>query len=242
MSTLDSWTLDEHSYAGRARTTYRKGTGPGVVVISEIPGITPAVIAFADEVVDRGFTVVMPQLFGTPGATNGVARVAGTLGQICISRELSLLATGQTQPVADWLRSLARDLHAELGGPGVGALGMCFTGGFALAMMVEDSVVAPVLAQPSTPVAMTPRRSADLNLSPDDLAVVKARAASGCDVLGLRYRSDPLVGRRFRTLSRELGDAFIRVEFPGTKHATLTEHRQQEAVDRVLEFFDKRLR
>lgn len=242
MTGLESWTLGEHSYAGRARPTYRKGTGPGVVVISEIPGITPAVIAFADDVVAHGFTVVMPHLFGTPGAKNGVARVAGTLGQICISRELSLLATGQTQPVADWLRSLARDLHAELGGPGVGALGMCFTGGFALAMMVDDSVVAPVLAQPSTPVAMTAKRSADLNLSPGDLAVVKARAAAGCDVLGLRYRSDPMVGRRFRTLSRELGEAFIRVEFPGTRHATLTEHRQQEAVDRVLSFFEDKLR
>jgi dienelactone hydrolase len=239
---LGSWTHGEHSYDGHTRPTYRKGTGPGVVVISEIPGITPAVIAFADEVVDRGFTVVMPQLFGTPGAKNSVVRVAGTLGKICVSRELSLLATGRTQPVADWLRSLARDLHAELGGPGVGALGMCFTGGFALAMMVDDSVVAPVLAQPSAPVAMTPKRSADLNLSPADLAVVKARAAVGCEVLGLRYRSDPMVGHRFTTLARELGDAFIRVEFPGTRHATLTEHRQQEAVDRVLEFFDKKLR
>jgi dienelactone hydrolase len=239
---LETWTLGEHAYAGRTRPTYRKGAGRGVIVISEIPGITPAVIAFAEEIVGRGYTVVMPQLFGTPGAANGAVRVLGTLGQICVSRELSLLATGQTQPVADWLRSLARDLHDELGGPGVGALGMCFTGGFALAMMVDDSVAAPVLAQPSAPIAITPKRSADLNLSPGDLEKVKARAAAGCEVLGLRYRSDPMVGKRFTTLTRELGDAFLRVEFPGRKHATLTEHRQQEAVDRVLAFFDEKLR
>jgi dienelactone hydrolase len=242
MDPLAGWQLSSHVHDGASHPTYRKGTGPGVIVISEIPGITPAVIAFADEVVDAGFTVVMPSLFGTPGAANTNARIAGTLGQICVSRELSLLALRKTQPVADWLRGLARDLHAELGGPGVGALGMCFTGGFALAMMVDDAVAAPVLAQPSAPIAVSPRRSRDLNLSPADLAAVKARAAAGCQVLGLRYRADPMVGKRFTTLSRELGDAFLRVEFDGRQHATLTEDRQQEAVDRVLAFFGEKLR
>jgi dienelactone hydrolase len=242
MGSLDSWALREHAHDGTSHPTYRKGSGPGVIVISEIPGMTPAVIAFAEEVVAAGFTVVMPHLFGTPGAANGTAPVVRTLAQICISRELSLLATGETQPIADWLRSLARELHTDVGGPGVGAVGMCFTGGFALAMMVDDSVAAPVLAQPSAPVAFTPRRSADVNLSPGDLARVKERAAEGCQVLGLRYRSDPMVGRRFSTLTRELGDAFIRVEFPGRKHATLTEHRQQVAVDRVLQFLENKLR
>jgi dienelactone hydrolase len=242
MGSLDGWTVGEHTHDGVSHATYRRGEGPGVVVISEIPGITPAVIAFADEVVHAGFTVVMPHLFGTPGGANGNGPVLRTLGTICVSRELSLLALGATQPVADWLRSLARSLHAELGGPGVGALGMCFTGGFALAMMVDTAVVAPVLAQPSAPVAVTPKRSADLNLSPADLEVVKERAAAGCEVLGLRYRSDPMVGRRFDTLTRELGDAFVKVEFPGRRHATLTEHRQQEAVDRVLAFLTEKLR
>jgi dienelactone hydrolase len=242
MGLLDSWAVGEHVHAGVSHATYRKGSGPGVVVISEIPGITPRVIAFADEVVAAGFTVVMPHLFGTPGGANGNLPVLRTLGAICVSRELSLLALGKTQPVADWLRSLARDLHAELGGPGVGALGMCFTGGFALAMMVDDAVAAPVLAQPSAPISVTPKRAADLNLSPADLEAVKARAAGGCQVLGLRYRSDPMVGTRFTTLSRELGDAFLRVEFDGRQHATLTEHRQQEAVDRVLAFFAEKLR
>ena len=96
-----------------------------------------------------------------------------------------------TAPVATWLRSLARELHDELGGPGVGALGMCFTGGFALAMMVDDSVVAPVVAQPSVPFALGRERAADLNLSPADLERVRGRAAAGCQVLGLRYRQDP---------------------------------------------------
>lgn len=241
MGDLAGWSRGSHTFGGITHPTYRRGTGPGVVVIHEIPGITPEVVRFADEVVSAGFTVVMPELFGTTGEPMSVPAVGKALGRICVSREMSMLALGSTQPVADWLRSLARDLHGELGGPGVGALGMCFTGGFALAMMVDTSVAAPVLAQPSTPFAVTPKRSADLNLSPADLDAVKARAAAGCEVLGLRYRSDPAVGKRFDTLSRELGDAFLRVEFDGKGHSTLTEHRQQEGVDRVLAFFREKL-
>ncbi len=242
MTLLESWTLGEHSFAGVSHPTYRKGTGPGVVIIHEIPGITPEVIGFGQEVVAAGFTVVMPHLFGTPEAPKNAVTIARTLGRVCVSREFTKLATGVTSPVAGWLRSLARELHDELDGPGVGALGMCFTGGYALAMMVDTSVAAPVLAQPSSPFAVGPKRSRDLNLTPSDLAAVKERAAAGCQVLGLRYKKDLAVGKRFETLTRELGDAFIKVEFEGREHSTLTLHRQQEGVDRVLAFFDEKLR
>jgi dienelactone hydrolase len=185
--------------------------------------------------------VVMPHLFGTPEAPAGVASFSRALPQVCISKEFTKLAVGETAPIADWLRSLARELHAELGGPGVGALGMCFTGGFALAMMVDEAVAAPVLAQPSVPFAIGARRAADLNLSPTDLQAVKDRAARGCAVLGLRFRDDKAVGTRFDTLRQEIGDQLLAVEFDGKGHSTLTEHRQQEGVDRVLEFFRSRL-
>ena len=210
-------------------------------MIHEIPGMTPAVIAFGEEVVAAGHTVVMPHLFGTPEAPMSAVAVAGAMRQVCVSDEFTKLATGVTTPVAGWLRSLARELHDELGGPGVGAIGMCFTGGFALAMMVDTSVAAPVVAQPSAPFAVSPKRSRDLNLSPADLAVVKERAAAGCQVLGLRFTRDPAVGKRFETLTTELGDAFIKVEFGGAGHSTVTEQRQQEGVDRVLAFFDEKL-
>ena len=242
MALLDSWSAGQHTAGDVTHPTYRKGTGPGVVVIHEIPGITPEVIAFADEVVAAGFTVVMPHLFGTPEKPMSLGTVGRVLPRVCVSREFTTMATGETSPVAVWLRSLARTLHEELGGPGVGALGMCFTGGFALAMMVDTAVAAPVVAQPSLPFAIGRRRSADLSLSPADLEAVRARAAAGCEVLGLRYRGDPAVGRRFDTLSRELGGAFVRVELEGKGHSTLTEHRDQAAVDRVLAFFQDKLR
>jgi dienelactone hydrolase len=240
-SLLNSWTLGAHSSGGHEHPTYRKGSGPGVVVIHEIPGITPDVIAFAEEVVAAGFTVVMPSLFGTPCEPLAPVPTAKAFREVCVSREFTKLATGVTSPVAGWLRSLARELHDELGGTGVGAIGMCFTGGFALAMMVDTSVAAPVLAQPSAPFAVTPGRSRDVNLSRSDLRRVKERAAAGCQVLGLRFRTDPMVGKRFETLTRELGEAFIRVEFDGLGHSTLTTHRQQQGVDRVLAFLREKL-
>jgi len=242
MTLLDSWTRGEHGAGSTSHPTYRKGSGPGVIVIHEIPGLTPEVIGFAEEVVEAGFTVVLPHLFGTPEAPVGPRSMLSTIPKVCISREFTTLAAGKTSPIAGWLRSLARSLHEELGGPGVGALGMCFTGGFALAMMVDPSVAAPVLAQPSLPFPVGRKRAADLGISHDDLAVVKQRAAAGCAVLGLRYEKDMATGTRFDTLTREIGDAFIRVEFPGRKHSTLTEHRQQAGVDRVLSFFAEKLR
>lgn len=246
MSLLETWTLGEHTgetLRGTTATypTYRKGTGPGVIVIHEIPGLTPEVIGFGEEVVAAGFTVVMPHLFGKPEAGLNPLSVGNALRQVCVSREFTKLATRETSPVTGWLRSLARELHAELGGPGVGALGMCFTGGFALAMMVDDAVAAPVVCQPSVPFVPGKKRSADLNLSPADLTVVKERAAAGCQVLGLQYDGDPMTGTRFDTLTREIGDAFLRVEFPGRQHSTVTTHRQQEGVDRVLTFFKEKL-
>ncbi|MCW2785599.1 MAG: hypothetical protein JWP74_2116 [Marmoricola sp.] len=238
---LATWTHGEHTFEGVAHPTYRKGSGPGVIIVHEIPGITPKVIAFAEEVVAAGFTVVLPHLFGTPERPMSVPYVVETLTRLCVNAEFTKLATGVTAPVATWLRSLARDLHEELGGPGVGALGMCFTGGFALAMMVDQAVVAPVLAQPSAPFAVGKVRAADLNLSPADLGVVRERAAAGCQVLGLQYPSDVATGTRFDTLTREIGDAFVRIEFGGKGHGTLTEERQQEGVDRVLAFFAEKL-
>ena len=241
MTLLDTWSKGEHSSGGVTHPTYRKGSGPGVIVIHEIPGMTPDFIGFCEELVDAGYTVVMPHLFGTPEAPLGARSMLESFPRVCISKEFTKLATGVTTPVAGWLRSLARELHDELGGPGVGALGMCLPGGFALAMMVDTSVVAPVLAQPSSPFPIGRRRAADINLSPGDLATVKQRAAAGCQVLGLRYTKDLAVGTRFETLTRELGEAFIRVEFEGRQHSTLTLHRQQEGVDRVLAFFQEKL-
>lgn len=241
MTRLPGWTESTFTDDTKTYPTFRRGAGPGVIVIHEIPGITPKVQAFAEEVVGAGFTVVMPSLTGTPGEAMGLVNVATSMGKVCVSSEFNTWATNRTSPVTTWLRALAKDLHDELGGPGVGALGMCFSGGFALAMMVDGHVAAPVLSQPSMPLPLTKALGADLNLSPEDLAAVKDRVAAGCPVLGLRYASDKAVGTRFATLRRELGDGFLAVELPGRGHSVVTEHRDDDSVQRVLAFFAERL-
>jgi dienelactone hydrolase len=241
---LAGWTLAEFSAADMTFPTYRRGAGPAVIVIHEIPGITPLVAKFANEVVDRGFTVVMPSLVGTPGKGPSQLYLAQSMIKICIAKEFTTMAMNKTSPVIAWLRALARNVHAQVGGPGVGAVGMCFSGGFALGMMVDDLMVAPVLAQPSMPFSVGKARGADLNLSPDDEVAVIERAQHGCEVLGLRFSDDKLVGDRFSTLREKLGDAFIAIELPSKNkqdHSTITEQRDEESAQRVLDFFAEKL-
>ncbi len=151
---LDGWARREFTAEGRTRVVFARGTGPGVIVIHEIPGITPKVAAFANDVVQAGFTVVMPSLVGTPGRAVTGPYGAASMIKVCVAREFTIWALQQTSPIIGWLRALAVDLHASAGGPGVGAVGMCFSGGFALGMMVDDVMVAPVLSQPSLPFAI----------------------------------------------------------------------------------------
>jgi dienelactone hydrolase len=242
---LAGWTKGTFTAAGFTRDTYRRGSGPAVIVVHEIPGITPKVTEFANDVVAAGFTVVMPSLVGTPGKDVSGPYLAQSMAKVCISKEFTNWALEQTSPIIGWLRALARSLHLELGGPGVGAVGMCFSGGFALAMMVDDVMVAPVLSQPSMPFAMGgAARKADLNLSPDDREVIAQRAADGCQVLGLRFTGDKLVGERFASLRELLGDAFIAVELPSSArndHSVLTEQRDDASVARVLAFLTDKL-
>ncbi len=238
------WSRSKFSNDGVTHETFRKGNGPVVIIVHEIPGITPSVEKFANEVVDAGFTVVMPLLVGTTDKAPSDKYLASSMLKICIAKEFTTLALNKTSPVVSWLRALAKKLHDELGGKGVGAIGMCFSGGFALGMMVDDIVVAPVISQPSLPFAVGVKRSADLGLSPQDATRVAQRAADGCQVLGLRYNGDRLVGTRFAELHKLLGDAFIAVEFESTKksdHSVLTEQRQELGVQRVIEFLKLKL-
>lgn len=243
---LERWSRGSFTAAGITHDTYRRGTGPAVIIVHEIPGITPNVAAFANEVVAAGLTVVMPLLVGKPGKDIRVVYTLGSVAKVCISREFTTWALDRTSPIIAWLRALARSLHVDCGGPGVGAVGMCFSGGFALGMMVDEVMVAPVLSQPSLPFAVGKwQRRANLNVSPDDALAIAQRASEGCQVLGLRFADDKLVGTRFDTLRSLLGDAFIAVELPsGSKrdHSVLTEHRDEPSVRRVVDFLVGKLR
>jgi dienelactone hydrolase len=256
---LEGFTKETFEADGKRRDIYRAGTGPAVLVISEMPGITPGVIGFAKRVVAAGCTAVMPHLFGDPGRPATVGYTLASLGPACVSKEFSAFALKKTSPITDWLRKLGAAEHERCGGPGIGVVGMCFTGGFALAMMVDDFVLAPVLSQPSLPILPTKRSKADVGISDADMSKVKERTAEGTCLLGLRFTHDPMSGAaRFATLKRELGDAFIAVELdsspdnphghPKMAHSVLTEHLQDRegtptraALDQTLSFFREKL-
>lgn len=258
---LDGFEHFTFTHDGKTRDAYRTGSGPAVIVIAEIPGITPQVAEFGRKVAALGCTAVLPRLFGDPGRPLSAGYVMQSLGPACVSREFACFALRKTSPITVWLRALAREMHAECGGPGVGAVGMCFTGGFALAMMVDDVVLAPVLSQPSLPFPVSKRHRRDLGISDDDLARVKERCATEDDlcVLGLRFTNDRnSPPERFQRLREELGDKFVAVELdsspgnphghPRAAHSVLTNHLDdrpgtptRDALDQVLDLFRSKL-
>lgn len=257
---LTGFTRTEFRHDGLTRAVFRAGSGPAVIVMPEMPGLHPPVVEFARRVVDVGCTAYLPSLFGTPGRTNSTGYLLGTLVRACLAREFTVFATRRTSPIVSWLRALAARAHEECGGPGVGAVGMCFTGGFALAMMVDDRMLAPVLSQPSLPAPFGRRGKAAVGVSPPDLARIAERVRDGACAIGLRYTRDPAVpAERFETLRRELGAGFLAVELdssPGNPygispkaHAVLTgdlgdrpDHPARQALEQVLEFLRNRLR
>jgi len=239
------------------RPVWRRGSGPAVIVIHEMPGLHPLVIRFADRVAAAGMTVFLPSLFGEPGrpATRGYA-LRSMFGAICVRREFFVWAGDRSSPIVEWLRALARQAHAECGGKGVGAVGMCFTGGFALAMMTEPAVVAPVLSQPSMPAAGGSKaRAAATDASPAEIACAKRRfETEDLSMIGLRFKSDELVpDARFEMYRKTFGDRFEAIELEDADaqpsfippHSVLTLHLKESgptkaAEQRVIQFFKQR--
>jgi dienelactone hydrolase len=260
MDSLDDFTTFPFSDGQWQRIVYRKGTGPAVVVMHEMPGITPACVHFACRVVDAGFTVFMPSLFGRPGAPPTGASFGREFAQLCVNREFSLLAANHASPATDWLRALARRAFDEIGGRGVGAVGMCITGNFALTMALDPHLLAPVLSQPALPWSPFGGGDDDVHAAPATLAALRRRHEQdpGFRVIGLRFEGDRLCkAARFQTLERELGDAFegiaLEDRFAGTRarhpHSVLTKELIDEdgqpthkALNAVLAFFAERLR
>ncbi|MSP42484.1 MAG: dienelactone hydrolase [Alphaproteobacteria bacterium] len=259
MTALTGFTERSFIHDGKNRPVFWRGTGPGVVIMHEIPGITPQVIRFAEFVSEAGFTAVMPQMFGEPGRAISAGYIAKEFARACISHEFSVLAAHKSSPISDWLRALCRSVHTELGGRGVGAIGMCLTGNFALSLMMEPCMMAPVLSQPSLPLPLGKARAAGLHISPDELSNLKRRTAQGDKVLGLRFSKDPACPQaRFETLQRELGNGFEAIEIDSKygnpagnwiPHSVVTtdlvdedRHPTRLALDRVIGFFNERLK
>ena len=241
---------------GKTKRVFVAGTGPAVIVMSEMPGIYPLVARFARRVRDAGFTVWMPHLFGEPGRPLSRWYVATSIVKTCISREFRAFAANASSPVIDWLRALAAHAHPISGGLGVGAIGMCFTGNFALALMVEPAVRAPVLSQPSLPLG----QRGGMHIAPDELAQVTARMErEDLTVLAYRFAGDAFCrAERFAAYEAALGDRFVGRVLPDSSanpdammknpHSVVTAHLidregepTRQALDEILGFFRARL-
>ena len=224
------------SDGGITHSVYSAGKGVPVVVLHELPGMVEECLDLG-LILSQHFRVHLPLLFGQPGRSS----ILGAVAQICISREISLFAANRAGPILDWLRALCRKLRTDAAVDGIGVIGMCLTGGFALALVADESVLAPVVAQPSLPVFV---HKAALGLSEADARAVKARtAALGANcVLGLRYASDRISPRpKIDTIKSLIGPAFDYHEFPGDQHSTLTVHRHPDALARTIAFLQARL-
>src|SRR4051812_6683633 len=125
-SDLEGWTEGAFEADGIRHPVFEKGSGPGVVLIPELPGMTPEVLGLAQHLVDAGLTVVVPSPFGTPGRPATLGYTGGTVLRMCVSAEFRAFAIGASRPFSVWLRALARDLAARTPGRGVGVIGMCF--------------------------------------------------------------------------------------------------------------------
>jgi dienelactone hydrolase len=245
------------------KKVYTAGRGPAVIVMAEMPGISPHVARFSRWVRDAGFTVYMPSLFGRDGAVPTVEEGLVVMQRACVSAEFRAMTANETSPVTIWLRALARLAHEECGGPGVGAIGMCFTGNFALTMMLEPAMLAAVLSQPSLPLTDT----AALEIAPDDLAAVRARLdGDELTVLAYRFEGDRFcTAERFCAYAKALGHHFVARVLPDSAanrettpfferivvspHSVVTAHLIDEAGqptlaarDEILDFFAQRLR
>lgn len=260
-NSLDRYRTFDFQHEPWTRTVFWRGRGPAVIVIHEIPGLNPLVVRFANRVADAGMTVYLPNLFGVPGRPASIPyALESIINVMCVRREFNLWSGGRSSPIVDWLRALARRAHEECGGPGVGAIGLCLTGGFAIAMMTEPAVIAPALAEPSLPLPLTPGNRAAIDASEQEIACARQRLlAEDLTMIGLRFRGDPLVPKkRFETLKRAFGDRFEAIELDPADadpkalrpaHAVLTLHlndsdpdgptRKAEAY--VIDFFRKRL-
>lgn len=259
---LDDFEHRRITLDGIGKTVHVTGRGPAVIVMTEMPGISPHVARFARWVRDAGFTVYMPSLFGRDGAVPGAEEGIAVFKRACVSAEFRAFASGESSPVTQWLRSLARLAHDECGGPGVGAIGMCFTGNFALTMMLEPAMLAPVLCQPSLPI----NDPAGIEMAPDELAAVRQRLdREDLTVMAYRFEGDRHCrAQRFAAYADALGERFVARVLPdsaanpatppffdkvvASPHSVVTAHLIDKAGqptvaarDEIIAFFVRRL-
>lgn len=222
---------------------YEKGAGPPVVLIQELPGIGRETLALSQALQDAGFRVSLPHLFGPLGRTD---TLANTVRVFCMRREFALFERNQSSPIVEWLAALCRDVRGDH--VGVGVIGMCLTGNFAISLMADEAVLAGVAAQPSLPL----RGHANLHMSPGEVEAVCSKLDRVGPMLAYRFEGDSICrAEKFSTIERKFNADRERIRLrtlPGPGHSVLTldfcaepGHPTRKALDEVIQYFQARL-
>jgi dienelactone hydrolase len=225
---------------------YRKGRGAPIVIIQELPGIGPQTMRLADLLIRRGFEVFIPHLFGPIGKLSVVGNTARVM---CMRKEFSLFSTNKSSPIVDWLKALCRVITAHRSFPGVGVIGMCLTGNFALSLIADDSVLAAVASQPSLPLL----KQASLHMSAQEIEDVKAAIDASAPIKAYRFKRDWMSSaEKFDCIGDKLNtDGKIRIDLrtlPGDGHSVLTldfvdeeGHPTRLALEEIFDYFESQL-
>jgi dienelactone hydrolase len=189
---------------GIRHTVFKKGRGAGVLLLHELPGMGAEFWRLANWLAEH-FTVYAPDLFGNSDRPTPESQYRSIL-RACISREIHLFAKDDPGPITQWLRALSKVLHVKTGGPGVGVIGMCMTGNFALTLALDPWVAAPIASQPALPISLPFREmNAGLQMTQQERATLEARDV---DVMALRFAGDKLCrAARFDTIRELVGEA-----------------------------------
>lgn len=215
---------------------YFKGKGPPILIWQELPGIIPETLTLVDKMVAEGFTIYMPHLFGPLGKFRIGSNMARLL---CIRREFHMFAARKSSPITNWMRALCRDVQSRHDGVQVGTLGMCLTGGFALTLMADDSVIGGVAAQPSLPLF----KQSALHMSDSEIADARDAMDHKGPALAMRYSGDPLCkASKLEAIKAAFGDGVVTHTIAGKGHATLTGHWSDEAYEKMIGYFHQRLK
>src|SRR5262245_52637417 len=168
---LAGFALDPFDDGSIEHDVYRRGSGPAVLVLHELPGIDGATLAVADRIGGEGFTIVLPDMLPTPFAPAGARLLAGNFVRSCVASEFWALALRYDRPITRWLQALAVREHGLAGGPGIGIVGMCFSGGFALATATRAPISVAIASEPALPYRSRPGAS-----RPPRMSTAEARA------------------------------------------------------------------
>ncbi len=249
---IDAYQKEEFSFPMRndkvaRHDIYTLGDGNKVVVIiQELPGIGQETLALADRFVARGYTVILPHLFGPIGKT---ASASNFFRVLCMRKEFYLFAKNESSPIAYFLSGLCSHVKEKHQVKGVAVIGMCLTGNFAISLMANEDVLAAFSSQPS--MAVFNQKS--LHMNGEEIEKAKNNIDKVGPIHCGRFEKDPICKQEKielidQTFNRDGKQRIIFHEMPGKGHAILTldfvdeeGHPTYQALQEILDYFDTQL-